>query len=1102
MSKRILQILFTSLSLLSGAIDAIAQTVTASFRNRPLSEVIVEINSQTGFSVISSDRTDLSSYQVTAEFSGTPVSEVWPKIFKSPLKYEVSGNVIAVSLDEKRPGTQQEKFRIYGVVKDENGEPLPDAGVMSENGSAAVVTDADGRYEIMLPAGTRILKFSYINYQSKEVLIGDRTNVSVTLEPDINNSLNEAVVIGYGVTRKRDLTGSVATVKMSDLAQAPNTSIDQALQGRLAGVDVMSTSGEPGASTSIRIRGTRSINASNEPLIIVDGVIDAIHDINEINSADIESISIMKDASSTAIYGSRGANGVILITTRKGVTSRPSVVAKAEFGASRIARYLDVMNKNEFVRYLNDWYYFRSSGKSGQRFDPDDYANDTDWLREITRIAPYQNYSVSASGKVSENLNYFGSLSYNDTEGIIKNSGVEKINGRFNLNYDVAKWMRVSLRMSYSFQKHNINKADIGGTNFWNGAVYLSPIIGAYDKYNPLYENGTAINTPIANINLMERFRENLTKNDVLEFVFRPVKGLTLKSQNSVMVYQRHDYYFWPSTMPRKVEGEGADAQRYEGDARKLNTENTATYTRKIRGGHSFDVLAGFSASKNNMNYFRLTANGLLTDDLKWNNMQGVVSKENLVPYTTSEEVIKESVFARMNYNYRQKYYLTLTGRYDGSSNFAENNKWGFFPSAAMKWVISKEPFMRSLHSVDDLSLRISAGRSGNDAISYYRSLAAYEVLTNAWLVDGRLVPSMVPSRVANPNLTWEKTTLLNAALDLTMFKGRISATLEAYTARTYDLLLNLKTIQTTGYDSRLTNLGKTSNKGLELTLDTRNIEKRHFGWTTQFTVSHNKQEVIEIGQEDYVPVLNSPGNTSFMMYGYKKGYPLNSLWGFQYAGVWHTEDEFVRNAYTHSYVSNTTTNSASAILGFPRYVDQDHDGILSEKDLIYLGNSDPFLYGGLQNTFRWKNWSLGVYFNYSLGGKIYNYAELSMSGTFSANQYRYMLDAWHPLRNPDSDIPRAGTDDRMLPSSFQVHDASYLRLKNVYLSYTWDLSKHTKMLRDVTFGVSGTNLYLFTKYNGFDPDVSTSGESTLRRVDMGAYPQSKMLVFSVQLRY
>ena len=1000
-------------------------------------------------------------------------------------------------------GLSAQETKISGIVKDENGEPLIGVGVLIHGTNKGVITDEKGFYSILVDKKTSILSFSYIGYVTQDVAIGGRTSINVDLVPDSDNALDEVVVIGYGTSKKSDLTGSVATVKMQDVTQTPSPGLDQALQGRMAGVDVMNTSGEPGANTSIRIRGTRSINASNEPLIIVDGVLDAVHDIGEINSDDVESISVMKDASSTAIYGSRGANGVILITTKKGASSRPAISVKVQGGVAWLARTLDTMNKDEFVRYLNDISFMRSGNWSTPpSYDPGAYANDTNWVREITRVAPYQDYNISASGKAGKSMSYYAALSYNDTKGIVDGSGANRITARLNMSYDFSPKFTVGTKINYTFRGEDKNKAQIGGTNFWDGAVYLSPVIGPNDNTNPLYENGTLINTPRANINLVTDRKEMHTVNAVIEVIWKPITGMTIKSQNSYMRYQRHDYRFWPSTQPRRVEGQGGDAQRYEGDAIKFNSENTIAYNKKFRGGHTLDALLGYSASSNNMNYFRLQANGLLADDLTWNNMGGITSKENYDAYTTNEKVVKQSVFARVNYNYKSRYYITLTGRYDGSSNFAANNKWGFFPSAALKWAVKKETFMKNVKWIDDLSLRLSAGLTGNDAIPYYRSLQAYETTTNSYLFNGVQGASIYPTRVANPDLTWEKTLLLNTAIDFSIFKGRLNITAEFYHSRTNDLLLNLQTIHSTGFTSRLTNLGETTNTGVELTLDGKIIDTKLFYWTSQFTISHNKQMVVDIGSEEYVSVLKSPGS-EFMMYGYKAGYPLNSLWGFQYAGVWHTEEEFIRNRFTHTYISNTTSNSERAVLGYPRYVDQNHDGILSEQDLIYMGNSDPVLYGGWQNTFGIGNFKLSLFFSYSLGGKIYNYAEMSMSGTYTSNQYRYMINSWHPIRNPNSDLPRAGAEARMLASNLQAHDATYLRLKTASISYKFDFSKRSRFFKDLTLSLNGSNLFLLTEYNGFDPDVSTnSSDATLRRVDMGAYPQSTMVVLGAQLRF
>ena len=1018
--------------------------------------------------------------------------------------------ILCVVLSLSHAYAQGGDRQISGVVSDNEGHPLIGATVTTPDGKRGVSTDINGAYKIMLSSTQGVIEFSYLGYKSQSFVVGNRTQINVVLSPDESLAINEVVVIGYGQVKKNDLTGSVSNVKMSEVRDAPVTSIDQALQGRVAGVDIMSTSGDPSATTSIRIRGTRSITASNEPLLVVDGVIDAVSDLGDINASDIESISILKDASSTAIYGSRGSNGVIIVTTKKGsgALSRPNVTLKADFGVSQLARSLDLMNSREFMQYVIDRSFFNSSGFSNgtnnyyTTVDPSSYGEGTDWLKAITRTVFTQNYNLSVSGR-SQKTNYYANLGFTDTPGIIQDSGFRRFTGRFNISHKFAKWFELGLKSSYTFRHVDRNKAAIGGTNIWGGAIYLSPTIGIYDEYNPIYENSSRFNSPWATIHYNTDYQEQLSNTNVLVATFTPIKNLHIKSQNSYFVYQRHDYRFYPSTLPRKTEEEGAEAFRYEGDARRLTSENTISYSNKLKSGHKFDVLAGFTAMSEIVNRFQLNAKGLISDNMLWNNMNAISSKENYTASTAFEKIVRESVLARINYNYRSRYYLTLTARADASSNFAANNKWGFFPSGAFRWNVKNERWLKNQRWLNELALRVSAGRTGNNAISVYRSLEAYGTSTSGAVFDGSQAITVYPSRLENPDLTWEKTTLYNVAVDFGAFDNRLNISLEGYYSRTTDLLLTLQTAHVTGFTSRYTNIGSTTNSGFELTIESRNIVNPKFRWNTTLTLSHNNQMVEDIGHEEYISALNSGGNSPFMMYGYKAGYPLNSLWGFKYAGVWKTAEEFERNQYTHTYVSSTTGNNPVTMRGYPKYVDTNNDGILSEDDLVYMGNSDPFLYGGLQNTFHIGRFKLGVYFTYSLGGKIYNYSELAMGGGNSSNQYRYMIDAWHPVRNPDSDLPRAGTDDVLVPSDLQIHDASYLRLQNVNLSYTFDLRKKTKALRDITLSFVGNNIWLWSKYNGFDPDVSTESDgSTLRRVDLGAYPRSRTFVFSVQIRY
>ena len=818
---------------------------------------------------------------------------------------------------------------------------------------------------------------------------------------------------------------------------------------------------------------------------------------------------MLKDASSTAIYGSRGANGVILITTKRGLGTmgKPNITFKTDIGFSQLPRHLDIMNAAEFAQYRNDYASFGSDANhpdigadtplSGSVYpDPLSLGKGTDWIKEITRTAIYSNYALSLSG-TNEKASYYSSFSYNDTQGIIDDSGQKRFTGRINLERQLFKWLKVGYTGSYTWRHNDQNKATIGGTNWWSGAQYLSPLLKPTDTYNPLYYNGQKINTPRALIDQNTHYLERHSSNHNFSLKLEPIKNFTINSTFSYYLYQRHTYRYYPGTLPMKSENEGGEAYRADWDENSFSWETTAGYKFE-KNGHALDVLGGFSAYRFVSHDFNLSGKGYMDDAIMWNNMNAVLDKETYSAGTAYSKKTKMSVYARLNYNWKSRYYLTVTGRYDGASNFAANNKWAFFPSAAVKWNLANENFLKDCDWIDDLSIRVSAGLTGNDAISTYRSLAVLSSTTGGYLFDGSQPVAFYRSRLDSPDLTWEKTAAYNVAIDWSMFKGRLNITAEAYKSKTTDLLMSLAVAAQTGYTSRWTNIGSTSNKGIELSIESQNIVRPNFHWTTTLTMSHNDQMVDDIGSEDFISAYDSPGNNSYMMYGYVKGYPLNSLWGFKYGGTWKNADERKENEITKTYVSVSNTD------GGARYYDVNHDGVMSREDLIYQGNADPYLYGGLQNTFYIHGFKLGVYFAYSLGGKIYNYSEIYMAGSQFANQYRYMLDAWHPVRNPNSDIPRAGAkSDAALPSDFMIHDASYLRLKNVTLAYTFDLRKKCSWLRDLTLSVSGENLYLWKKYNGFDPDVSSEGtSSTLRRMDLGAYPKPRTIIFSLQLRY
>ena len=1007
-----------------------------------------------------------------------------------------------------------QSVKISGRVVDEADKAMIGVAVIVEGTDKGTVTTADGSYSITVPSPDAVLRFESLGYTSVKIKLTGKRVADVKMQPDVAY-LDEVVVIGFGETKKSDLTGSVTNVKMRDVEKSPVLSVDQALQGRIAGADILSVSGDPTEGTSIRIRGARSITAGNEPLIVVDGVMNAVQDLSDINSADIESVSVLKDASSTAIYGSQGANGVIIVTTKAGSSSpsKASVTATVKLGFSQLARELDYMTAAEFAVYNNDRVDFTRSANgmefpatpnySGKYRNPAALGAGTDWLRSITRVAPFQQYGLSVSGGTKK-TNYFASLSFADDEGIIIDSGVRRLSGKFTIGHRFNKWLKITYNASVMYRRNNNNKSTIGGTNVWSGAVYISPALGIDSEVNDLYNygQGTPFNNPYITIMQTENFRRIFSNNQTVSLEITPVKGLTIKSQNTFYKYDTHLYLYYPGTLPaRKMAASGGEVTRQDSDVVQINTDNTLTYKADFSKSHHFDAMAGFSLYYRNENAQNIRGKGMLVDELKWNDLNAIGEKDNYTLTSYNQLLKKMSFMTRLNYNYKQRYYLTFTGRADASSNFAANRKWGFFPSGAFKWNLSKEPWLKRTRIFDDLSVRLSAGRTGNDAIAPYRSLQSLSSSTAGYLLGDGQSTFYYPSRLASPNLTWETTDLYNVGLDVAVLKSRLKFTLEGYLSYTKDLLLRVQKAQQTGYSSYTQNLGRTSNKGVELTVESKNIVRKNFSWTSELTLSHNVQMVEDIGSEDSVVAMKD--QKGYMIYGYKAGYPLNSLWGLQYGGVWHNPQEIADNDVTHQFVDYYAKPYKC---GRPKYVDQNHDGILDNKDIVYLGNADPVVYGGFQNNFHIWGFDLGIYLSYSIGGKIYNYSEFFMAGTYCSNQYRYMLNAWHPYRNPDSNYPAAGGSGySMLPSDFMVHDASYLRLKTVSLSYLFDLQKKVKWIRSVSVGISADNLWVLTNYNGFDPDVSSTvadQESTIRRADIGAYPRPRKIIATVQLKF
>lgn len=1001
-------------------------------------------------------------------------------IFAQPAKNTVSGAVY-----------DQAGLGLVGVTVVEKGVPT--------NG---VITDTLGRYTLSMPADG-FIEVSCIGYKSVVEHVNGRATVDVVLQDD-NELLEATVVIGYGTSKKGDLTGTVSVVEMDDIKSAPVTSVAHALQGKIAGAEFTSGSGEVGEETSIRIRGSRSISAGNQPLIVVDGVPDAVSDLNEINPADIVNISVLKDISSTAIYGSRGANGVILVTTQDDRKSEGtfSVRFKSTLSYSQIAGSLDLLNAEEYAMWRNMVSgSFSSSSSSLPYPDPSIYRNDsTDWIDVLSQDSFTRDYHLSVFRKVG-GTSFSVTLGYNNTPGVVIESGLRRFTGRININSALTSKLNLNLKINYTDSDRDKPSAAITGTNT-SAAIYLSPLLkpeSTWNKYGDQESSGgTPFNSPYltAKKTVNEVHSNSVMVSPTLKYQINRRMDLKLRLAVSNTASET-DYYSPASLAVAMANQTGGTATITESGTTKYIGEFTWNYARKIKA-HDISTVVGFTGEHWEKNYEKLSGSGYTNDNLTYHNLLGLVHPDNFTATSYVQYQDKLSALGRFNYNYRRRYYLTATLRADGASNFAQDRKWGFFPAAALRWSIMNERWFERAAWLNDLSLRVSAGRSGNDSISPYMSLASFTSGYTNWIFGDDKLLAYTANKLANSDLTWETTTSYNLGLSFAGWGSRVVLEADAYVSDTDDLLLSMRNTQTTGYNTYYANAGSTRNVGQELTLTTRNIVRKGFEWNTTLTVAHNSQIVTDVGSEsEVVPTYTNPRTTSQYIYGYKKGYPVNAIWGYQYEGVWHSDADIEYNKITRAYVSQ----SQSPKMGHPRYADINHDGLLDQNDMVYLGSSDPVIYGGFQNNFIiGKGLTLGVYFTYSLGGYIYNISELyAGSGTSSYNKYKFMLGAWTE-ENQTSDICKAGYDDS-LASSKSVYDASWFRLKAVNLNYDIPLSKKAKkVVKEVSVGFSSDNLYLWKVYPGFDPDVNTS--SSVFRLDNGSFPRSRTYAFNVQVRF
>ena len=962
-----------------------------------------------------------------------------------------------------------QSLTVSGKVVDSKGSPLPGVTVLEKGTANSVATDMNGNFKLSVVNKSSVLVFRFVGYLTKEVIADTGANFTIVLAEDVR-SLNEVVVVGYGTQKKRDLTGSITSVSGKDLGSQPVPDAGQAIEGKAAGVQVI-TSGAPGANSSIQIRGLGSINDSS-PLLVIDGVPTpgGINYLNTINPNDIASIDVLKDASSAAIYGSQGANGVIIVTTKKGTAGQGHLNADVFAGVQSVANKLDLLNASQFALLNNEELANANKSTNPAYASPSSLGRGTNWLNAILRNAPIQSYSLSYSGG-SEKTDYYVSGAVLDQQGVVIDSKYRRYNVQFNSNQRVFSWLKTGNTLALSHDE----KPSGGGTV--SGALASNPVLPVYNadgSYSgPVGQSqwyGSQTN-PVGLYNLVQN---NTNGYNIIGSVYGEatiIPGLTFRTTPGLTA----TFYDTRTWAPENNLQPSPQTQSYLGESYNksitYNWDNYLTYDKHFGKDHHLTVLAGTSAEANTFNTMNGNISGFASD-LTQQLSNGTV-QPNIAG--TSNQWSLFSLMGRVNYSYKDRYLLTGTVRRDGSSRFGENKKYGTFPSGSFAWRVSEEPFFKNINFFDDLKIRAGYGTTGNqNGIGNYSFASG---LTSAvYVFNGNVVPIEMAQSAANPNLSWETIKSTNVGIDAAFLHQRINLTIDGYIKNTTGMLVPYTLPISTGYTvSPPINAGKVQNKGIEVTINSRNLVGA-FTWSSNFNISFNRNKILSLDQNSQL----FPQGSSIGLNGYlavnRVGYPINSFYGYVTQGLFQTPYDVMGHA-----------TQAGAAPGDIRFKDLNGDGVINDQDRTIIGNPNPKFIYALNNTFSYKGVDLSIVLQGTYGNDIFNANNIlleSMSG--ANNQVSAVLSRWEGPGTSNS-TPRAVFGDpngNSQNSNRYIEDGSYLRIRNVALGYTLPKSLAQRIkFSAIRVYVAGQNLYTFTKYTGVDPEVGLTG------IDNNVYP-------------
>lgn len=986
---------------------------------------------------------------------------------------------------------------VKGTVTSEAGETLPGVTIAVKGTTIGTTTNETGQYSLNVSDRNATLVFSSVGYEKQDVAIGTRTTINVTLKADMK-ALNEVVVVGYGTQQRKDLTGSVGSVKGKELENLPVRGPLEALQGRIAGVQITNNSGAPGSAPNVRIRGVTSLNAGNDPLYIVDGV-PITGDISVVNPNDIQSMEVLKDASATAIYGARGANGIIIVTTKRGRSGKTLFNLSAYTGVMDVRRkipMLDAYQERDYILNAN-----ANAGTQEVRLGLDTLFRNgvavynTNWQDEIYQQGAVSNYELSLRGG-NDKTTYAASLGYFKQKGVVISSGYDTYRGRFSIDHRASARFKTGANILLSTAKRDrVPEGDDINAIIPNAMRNLpfSPVYNPDGSYTFLDQIQRPNPVGLAMLTSWFTVNNRLVGNIYGDYDIW--KGLTFRSTLNIDYSGTRDERFTPSTIQG---GSARPGTASYGDVFTWINENTLNYSHSI-GQHSFSGLLGYSVQVSKS--FNLSAAGSqgATDNITTLNAAATPTAAS----SSKSSWGLVSYFARVNYSFNDKYLLAATLRRDGSSRFGADKRYGLFPSVSAGWRMSQESFMQPLSFISDLKLRASIGVVGNQSISDFGAQGLYSTGSN-YIGKAGIALSAIP----NPSLSWESTTQSDIGLDVSLFNNRINLTADAYLKRTNALLLSVNLPTTTGFGSALQNVGNTENRGLEFSVTSQNITggASGFNWTTSFNIAFNRNKILSLSNNN-ADIIQTSADVTF--YGSapiglgRVGEPIGVFFGQRYTGrVYATSEE--------AKAANIRDGSASGALyvaGDMIYVDTNGDGIINDADRTVIGNANPKHIGGITNNFSYKGFDLSVFLQWSYGNDIFNETREASNRSFVYNAATTeVLRSWR-TEGDITDVPR-GTPSTIarngFPSSRWIEDGSYLRVKTTTLGYTFpsDLLKRIK-IDNLRVYVSGQNLFTFTKYTGMDPEVNfRSGLPLLQGIDLGTYPQVRTLTFGLNLGF